>query len=242
MTPRWYLGPVDCPLGRRNQHRWPSVSVHVTLGISPDVHFVHHWQIARPKRIAAPESTPGPQEVSMSTPASPRSDRSKMSDRPTPKPRIYTAGPNGFTAPGRLWHEQVLLPRLRGAGFEPADPWVDGADIARALAMAEGPERLVALSAADEAAGRRNVALIDGSAGVLALLDGVDVDSGTAAEVGYAYARGLVVVGLRTDSRLSADNAGVTVNLQVQHFIVASGGIVTGELDEAIARLVERVG
>ena len=62
--------------------------------------------------------------------------------------------------------------------------------------------------------------------GVVAILDGVDVDSGTAAEVGYAYALGKRIYGLRTDFRLAGDNAGSIVNLQVQYFIEASGGSV----------------
>jgi nucleoside 2-deoxyribosyltransferase len=40
---------------------------------------------------------------------------------------------------------------------------------------------------------------------VVAVLDGPDVDSGTAFEVGYAYARGIPIVGIRTDFRKSQD-------------------------------------
>ena len=35
---------------------------------------------------------------------------------------------------------------------------------------------------------------------VVAVLDGADVDSGTAAEIGYAFARGKLIVGYRGDS------------------------------------------
>ena len=42
----------------------------------------------------------------------------------------------------------------------------------------------------------------------MAVLDGTDVDSGTAAEIGYAFARGKLIVGYRGDFRLSADNEG----------------------------------
>lgn len=159
----------------------------------------------------------------------------------TGRPRIYTAGPSGFTEPGRLWHDRVLLPKLAAAGFAAADPWAAGEGIAAALALPDGPGRLAALRDADLAAGRANVALIDGSDGVLAVLDGVDVDSGTAAEIGYAYGKGLLIVGLRTDIRLSADNAGTVVNLQVETFIVDSGGIVTSDLDAALGHLADRL-
>jgi nucleoside 2-deoxyribosyltransferase len=47
---------------------------------------------------------------------------------------------------------------------------------------------------------------------VVAVLDGADVDSGTAFEVGYAAALGIPVIGLRTDYRPGADHG---VNLMV---------------------------
>jgi len=40
---------------------------------------------------------------------------------------------------------------------------------------------------------------------VVAVLDGSDVDSGTAFEVGYAYARKIPIIGIRTDYRKSQD-------------------------------------
>ena len=46
-----------------------------------------------------------------------------------------------------------------------------------------------------------NLSAIDNSDIMVAVLDGVDVDSGTAWEVGYAYSKGKPVFGLRTDFR-----------------------------------------
>src|SRR4051812_16702346 len=34
---------------------------------------------------------------------------------------VYLAGPSGFNDAGRLWHETVLLPRVRDAGLLPLD-------------------------------------------------------------------------------------------------------------------------
>jgi nucleoside 2-deoxyribosyltransferase len=62
------------------------------------------------------------------------------------------------------------------------------------------------------------------------VLDGVDVDSGTAAEIGYAFAKGKPIVGYRSDMRLSADNEALMVNLQVEYFIRASGGDIVSTL------------
>jgi uncharacterized damage-inducible protein DinB len=72
------------------------------------------------------------------------------------------------------------------------------------------------------------------------VLDGVDVDSGTAAEIGYAFARGKPIVGYRGDLRLAADDEALTVNLQVEYFIRASGGDIVatlGEIPGALAAL-----
>lgn len=47
----------------------------------------------------------------------------------------------------------------------------------------------------------KNVAAIDASDAIVAVLDGSDVDSGTAWEVGYGYASGKPVYGIKTDFR-----------------------------------------
>ena len=49
-----------------------------------------------------------------------------------------------------------------------------------------------------------------------AMLDGAQVDDGTAWEIGYAYAKGIPVIGLRTDFRLCADSDGGLVNAMIQ--------------------------
>jgi nucleoside 2-deoxyribosyltransferase len=48
---------------------------------------------------------------------------------------------------------------------------------------------------------RTDVRAIQGADGVLAVLNGADVDSGTAWEIGYAYALGIPIVGLIDDVR-----------------------------------------
>ena len=45
---------------------------------------------------------------------------------------------------------------------------------------------------------------LEGADTVVAILDGPDVDSGTAFEVGYACARGKPVIGIKTDMRVFA--------------------------------------
>ncbi len=59
---------------------------------------------------------------------------------------------------------------------------------------------------------RKLLAAIAGCDALIAVLDGPDVDSGTAFEIGYAYALKKSVIGLRTDYRPGADHG---VNLMV---------------------------
>ena len=117
------------------------------------------------------------------------------------------------------------------------DPWADPTGVvADTLAIpAHEPERLGALEAMNRLLGATNATSIASSDGVLAILDGSDVDSGTAAEIGYAAALGVPVVGLRTDIRPAGDNAAATVNLQVEYFIETTGGKIYDALEDAVA-------
>lgn len=73
---------------------------------------------------------------------------------------------------------------------------------------------------------------LDNSDLIIAILDGVDVDSGTAWEIGYAYAKGKPVIGLRTDFRSLSDGI---VNLMVEMAIV---GLARDE--EELLKIVEK--
>jgi uncharacterized protein (DUF952 family) len=158
-------------------------------------------------------------------------------------PSIYVASPLGFTEPGRRWLSDVLHPAIVARGIGVLDPWADPTGVVgRTLAIpADEPGRLGALQAMNRTLGATNAASIAGSDGVLAILDGTDVDSGTAAEIGYAAARGLPVVGLRTDVRPAGDNAAATVNLQVEYFIEATGGKIYDTLDDALTGVAEAI-
>ena len=163
---------------------------------------------------------------------------------------MYVAGPGGFDAAGRAWHRRVCE-RLTAAGFDVLDPWLASeSGFTAAFAQPAGAKRVDALRAANRAAGAQNAAMIRSADALLALLDGVDVDSGTAAEIGFAAALDTPVVGYRTDWRTTGDNEAAIVNLQLEWFIASSGGtIVTGRaggdddalLDDAIAELRTRV-
>jgi nucleoside 2-deoxyribosyltransferase len=138
------------------------------------------------------------------------------------------ASPLGFSQAGRHFYDGVLVPLVRALGYEVLDPWAltESGKVAAVQALPYGPARREAWRVLNREIGASNRAALDRAHGVLAVLDGVDVDSGTAAEIGYAFARGKLIVGYRGDFRLSADNEGSTVNLQVEYFIRESGGTI----------------
>jgi nucleoside 2-deoxyribosyltransferase len=156
--------------------------------------------------------------------------------------KIYTAGPLGFSEVGREFHRTRILAELKRLGHEALDPWAltEQSRIDAVLRMPYGEARRDAWRVLDVEIGDNNRSAIDRCDLVFAVLDGVDVDSGTAAEIGYAFAKDKPIIGYRGDLRLSADNEGSTVNLQVEYFIRQSGGeiiLALAELEAALARL-----
>src|SRR4051812_13504299 len=144
--------------------------------------------------------------------------------------RCYVASPLGFTEAGRDYYYRIFLPAL-DAVVTPLDPWALTSPDEIAAARADGSLAELALEI-----GRRNASAIRGAELLVALLDGQEADSGTAAEVGYAAALGLRCYGLRTDFRAAGD-LGMTVNLQLESFIRESGGHIAGSLDALVDAL-----
>jgi nucleoside 2-deoxyribosyltransferase len=156
--------------------------------------------------------------------------------------RIYLAGPLGFSEAGNAFYYDRLIPLLQRLGHEVLDPWrlTDRHQIEAIAAMPYGETRRGEWRRLNAEIGRNNQAAIDRCDALLAVLDGTDVDSGTAAEIGYAFARGKPIIGYRGDFRLAADNEGCVVNLQVEYFIRQSGGSIVrsvAELSDALAAL-----
>ena len=149
---------------------------------------------------------------------------------------IYLASPLGFAESTRPFMDS-LAGSLREV-IDVVNPWDDqrfASDFVHILNEDSYRQRLSRLQRINTELGRANTASIDQVHGVFAILDGVDVDSGTAAEIGYGFARGKRVCGLRTDFRLAGDNVGSIVNLQVQYFIEQSGGEVVTTVEEFVA-------
>lgn len=158
-----------------------------------------------------------------------------------PVARIYLAGPLGFSEAGDMF-KTTLVEKLSGLGYEVVDPFklTPASEIRKVERLKTLDEQRHAWKKLNDKIARTNQEAIDRCDAVLAILDGPDVDSGTAAEIGYAFARKKPILGYRGDFRLSADNLGATVNLQVEYFIRASGGgIVTNA--SAIPRALSRM-
>jgi nucleoside 2-deoxyribosyltransferase len=146
------------------------------------------------------------------------------------RPRCYVASPFGFTEAGRHYYNEVYLPAL-SAVVEPLDPWayVTSEEVADALRRGIGPELARSI-------GRRNMEAIRSASVVVAYLEGPEPDAGTVAEVGYAAGLGLRCYGLRTDIR-QAGELGMSLNLQVESFVLESGGVIVSSLDELVSVL-----
>ncbi|WP_340820506.1 nucleoside 2-deoxyribosyltransferase [Methanolobus sp. WCC4] len=123
------------------------------------------------------------------------------------KKQIYLAGPL-FSQAERDFNV-MLRDRLVEMGFSVFLPQEDGADTESS--RLEDRQRNIF---------ENDVRGVDGSDIVLAVLDGgSDVDSGTAWEMGYAYAKGIPVLGLKTDFRTFGDEG--IINLMMEMSIEA---------------------
>jgi nucleoside 2-deoxyribosyltransferase len=150
------------------------------------------------------------------------------------KPRCYVASPLGFSEAGRYYYEDVLLPALSKV-VEVVDPWVLTAQEEFDEARRSGQ-----LGELVKVAGKRNQQALETCEFLVAVLDGQEVDSGTAAEIGYAAASGVKCFGLRTDTRDSGE-PGARVNLQVQSFLATSGGLIADNLESLLKSLATAI-
>ena len=152
---------------------------------------------------------------------------------------VYLASPLGFSESGTDFYYNKLIPAIERIGFSCFDPWNTKLQnkINKTGSMNYGSRKRAEWQKLNHEIGKLNQQNIDLCDLMIAVLDGIDVDSGTAAEIGYAAARNKRVIGYRGDFRLSSDNEGCLINLQVEYFIKSSGGIITRNLRELIAYL-----
>jgi|SRR6185312_1104485 len=135
---------------------------------------------------------------------------------------VYIASPYGFSEATIYFYKNIILPSLKNElGLIVFDPWDLDPKLKIRLNQLQTSEYqninqwkdfnyLVAL---------QNRISIQRCDFMIAILDGTDVDSGTASEIGYAVGIGKRVYGYRGDFRLISDNIGSKVNLQVESFL-----------------------
>lgn len=139
---------------------------------------------------------------------------------------LYLASPLGFSPENRSYLAKVKA-KLESLGFEIFDPWESKQFAPRiddACRCNNFFERVALFRQIASEIGGCNEAGIRGADTVFAVLDGAEVDSGTAGEIGFASAAGIKCYGLRTDLRDCGDFVGIPINLQVLYFIERTGG------------------
>ncbi len=121
---------------------------------------------------------------------------------------VYLAAP--LFAEAELDFNRKLRGRIKSSGFNVFLPQEDSNNIRDK----KNRQRIIF---------DKNLKAIDNSDLLVAVVDGTDVDSGTAWEIGYAYARGKPVFGLRTDFRTLGIEG--TVNLMIERSVVLCSNI-----------------
>ncbi len=141
----------------------------------------------------------------------------------------YIASPLGFTESGIPFLRS--LKKKLSKFFTVVDPWeyIFSKDISSIRIENEmlTMNQLISI-------GKGNEEKIRSADVVIAVLDGPQVDDGTASEIGFAYGIGKRVYGYRGDLRKSGESCATVVNLQVQAFIIASGGHIFESLGDML--------
>jgi nucleoside 2-deoxyribosyltransferase len=133
--------------------------------------------------------------------------------------RVYIAGP--LFNEGERWFDEQIEARASALGLTTFLPHRDGKE--GAMKNADNIARIFA----------EDVRAIEETDIVIANLNGISTDDGTAWELGYAYARGKHLVGVYTDWRLQFEHQ--TVNLMIE----CSLNKLVRSLDELSAYLAE---
>ena len=136
----------------------------------------------------------------------------------------YIAGP--LFNEGERWFVEKICAQAEAAGFETFLPHRD-----------TPPEYVIPRNPA--AIFRSDLDYLERAALVVANLNGITSDDGTAWELGYAYARGVHLVGIYTDLRLTFP--GQVTNLILEHSLNRMTRSLE-ELEEYLQRIRPRTG
>lgn len=160
---------------------------------------------------------------------------------PKNKKSLYVASNLGFTESGRDFLYSKVIPAVEKIGFFVLDPWkLTPQELVKdAQDIKDERQRVIRLREVNRIIGRNNEDAIRMSNGMLAILDGQEIDSGVASEVGFGYGLGKRIIGYRNDFRLSGENYGTSINLQVEYFVRESKGVFISEISELERELSE---
>ena len=160
--------------------------------------------------------------------------------------KLYLAGPHGFSEIGDYGIQPLknILKRM----FELLDPFDYGPNQELGIKLKKLNNKLYnseisnlnitftqiihQMEEINREIAKNNENLLRSADKVLGILDGPDVDSGTAAEIGMAYILGKEIYGYRGDLRSTGDNLASMVNLQVEYCIYQSKGRIFHSLKE----------
>lgn len=135
--------------------------------------------------------------------------------------KVFIAGPL-FSQAEREFNLKVDE-GLREQGFETFLPQRDAGKLDELLAK-DGERAYRTIF-------ERDLKGLDWADVVVAILDGPDVDSGTAFEVGYAFAKGKPVIGLKTDMRVFAKDE------ELNNMLTQGIRALARNLDEVVSEL-----
>jgi nucleoside 2-deoxyribosyltransferase len=147
--------------------------------------------------------------------------------------KVYLASPLGFSGEWKTYRDKIKR-RLHEMGCTVSDPWEQPSrpTIVAASAIRDWHDRVEAFKAIARQIGKANENMIRSCDAVFGVLDGVELDSGTVSEIGFAAGLGKKCYGLRTDFRDCGDFTGLPFNLQVLYWIESSGGSVFRKIEE----------
>lgn len=150
--------------------------------------------------------------------------------------KVYLASPLGFSLENNYYRERIKE-RLRQLHCSVFDPWEQAEVTQRietAMSIGDSLARDQAIREAAFFTGAVNAEGIRSSDLILAVLDGMEPDSGTASEVGFGAGIGKKCFGLRTDFRACGDLPGIPINLQVLYFIDCTGGELFRKIEDIV--------
>ena len=144
---------------------------------------------------------------------------------------IYIPSDYGFKPESnRPFINNMLIPAIKSVDsrIEIIDPWVIGdkygADFLKAQKILDPIKRKNELHTIDRQIGQRNRFSIDKSSALVAICNGIEIDSGVVSEIVYGFSKGKPTLVYRDDFRPIGENEGVKVNLQFQYFIEEGKG------------------